>query len=147
MPTTTRKPKQPKAPWTTMASQQARISRPPAARPAKPPKKRKRIAAKSVIKRRLDREDARLLDQWWSLWQNWTCCVPGCLAKATERHHTRGRHRKLQNIVRWWAPVCHACHARVERDRPWAQSVIVFAGTHREMPLLAGPGQWMEDEP
>lgn len=107
---------------------------------------RPRIRRVSKVKRALDKQDKALLAEWWKDRNNFLCCVPGCGKRATERHHTRGRTRKLQNLTRWWAPACSPHHKKVKDDPKWAQSVIVFEGTPREMPLLAGPGQWMVSE-
>lgn len=37
-------------------------------------------------------------------------------------HHMRGRGILL-NDVRWWLPVCHFCHIKIEMDRAWARKM------------------------
>ena len=104
----------------------------------------KPIRRVSKVKSRLDREDAKLRTIWWQDPENQRCAV--CGRPATERHHTRGRTRKVQNDPRWWAGLCGEDHARVKRDPKWAQATIIYRGTPREMPLLAGPGGWMNSK-
>jgi hypothetical protein len=107
----------------------------------------RRLRSKSKVKQALDREDRKLLEVWRQDPDNKVCCVPGCGKPATERHHTRGRTRKVQNVVRWWAGCCHHHHEEVKRNARWAMALIIFKGTDREMPLLASGRYWNSDIP
>lgn len=106
-----------------------------------------RRVGKSKAKAKLDREWARLAKAFWADRENQKCCVPSCQRAAEDPHHTRGRTRKLQNDLRWIVPVCRHHHDLVKSDPSWAKAVVVYPGTPREQPLLAGGGDWNRWEP
>ena len=93
----------------------------------------------------LNRQDAAIRVDWWKDPKNFWCAVCG-VKPATQRHHTRGRTRRLQNDPRWWAGLCEECHERVKNEPKWAQAFTLFRGTIREQPLLASGRAWMNSE-
>jgi hypothetical protein len=109
----------------------------------KPMRPKPRVRSRSKVKQALDREDSALVKSWWMDPANWRCCVPGCRNYANDRHHTRGKTRTLQNLARYWAPLCRPHHEIAHNDPKWAQAIIIFKGTPREMPLLASGRDWM----
>ena len=109
-------------------------------------RERRPVRRVSKIKRKLDREDFELRMAWWQDPANKMCCVPGCPNPAEQRHHTRGRTRKIQNDPRFWAGICEPHHEKVKRDPKWAQNLTIYEGTDREQQLLANGAQWMSSK-
>lgn len=60
------------------------------------------------------------------------CQRPGCLKKATDLHHCRGRIGTLLTDERFWKVLCRTCHNWVG-DNPTEA---------RRLGLLCEPGEW-----
>ena len=84
---------------------------------------------------------------WKQKPENWHCCVPGCPNFAEDCHHQRGRTQQLLLNQAFYLPVCRPHHAAIKDHPKWAIETIVFAGTLREMPLLASGRKWNTSPP
>ena len=49
--------------------------------------------------------------------------IEGCMGKATQVHHMRGRIGELMLDENFWLPVCAFCHNHVETHCEWAKEM------------------------
>lgn len=104
--------------------------------------RRKSVRRVSPARRALNAIYHAMAEEWLSRPENHKCAVPGCRDYANDVHHTRGRVGSLLTNAATWIPVCRPHHTLIHNNPAWAQQTMAFAGTERQMPLLASGRAW-----